>query len=250
MRATYCLKEAFSWLNRPKLRRYIWIPLSINMLIFISGTWWLIVSFNRIMNRLLPVDSWLYYIHWLIWPIFALILILVFYFTFSIVANIIAAPFNGFLAQEVERIETGVLPDSGRNIWREMAVSIIQEIKKSIYFILWAIPIILTGFVPIIHIITPLLWFLYTAWVTYLQYMDYPMANNGILFVTQRKILQYNPFDTFSFGIPAAILLTIPIINLIAMPITVIAATLHWSRNIKPQLNNNWQSDKNILLFK
>ena len=44
---------------------------------------------------------------WLLWPIFALAVMLVGFYTFALVANFIAAPFNGMLAEAVERYLTG-----------------------------------------------------------------------------------------------------------------------------------------------
>lgn len=233
MRALACLLEAFGWLNRSELRAFIWLPLLINIMIFGGGTWALLHYFEGMINYFLPPNSWLNYFRWILWPLIALTLCVVVYYTFSLFANILAAPFNGFLAEAVEKIETGRVPQSGRSIQQEMVVSVIQEIRKTGYFVACAIPILLLGFVPVVNIALPIIWFFYSAWVAYLQYMDYPMSNNGIVFSEQRSRLRNQPLDAFGFGGLATLLFIIPIINLIAMPVAVIGATLHWNRNVR-----------------
>ncbi len=235
MKSLACLLEAFSWLTRPGLRKFIWGPLSINILVFTLGGWALLHYFGALMNHFLPADSWQYYLRWLLWPIIAIALVVVVFYTFSLLANIIAAPFNSFLAEAVERIESGRQPDPvAGNLWQEAWGSVIQEIRKAAFFIVRAIPIVILSFIPGLNFAAPFLWFVYSAWVAYLQYMDYPMANHGIAFSRQRQLLAGRPLDTFGFGALVTLMLTIPILNLIAMPVAVIGASLHWSRNIHP----------------
>ncbi len=61
------------------------------------------------------------------------------------------------------------------------------------------------------------------------------MANNGIPFRQQRQILKTTPLNTLSFGSLTTLLMSIPLLNLIIMPASVIGATLYWSRHLCPQ---------------
>lgn len=236
MKGLDCLRQAFAWLKHKDLRQYIWLPLLINVLLYSIGMWALIRYFSALMNHFLPTDSWLAFLHWLLWPVIAVMIVVLVLYTFSLLANLIAAPFNGFLAAKVEALETGQEPDSGMSLAAEIWQSIAQEIRKTCFFLLWAIPILLTGFVPLLNLLTPFLWFAYSAYSAYLQYMDYPMANNGIFFTQQRSILRRRLSDIIGFGGIASFLLMIPLINLVAMPVSVIAATLHWVRHVRPNL--------------
>lgn len=236
MKGLDCLRQAFAWLKHKDLRQYIWLPLLINVLLYGTGMWALIRYFSALMNHFLPTDSWLAFLHWLLWPVIAVMIVVLVLYTFSLLANLIAAPFNGFLAAKVEALETGQAPDSGMSLAAEIWQSIAQEIRKTCFFLLWAIPILLTGFVPLLNLLTPFLWFAYSAYSAYLQYMDYPMANNGIFFTQQRPILRRRLSDIIGFGGIASFLLMIPLINLVAMPVSVIAATLHWVRHVRLNL--------------
>lgn len=233
MSAVSSLLEAFSWLSRPGLRKFVWIPLTINILVFIAATWGFIYYLGSVMDHFLPEESWLDYLRWVLWPLLALMFGIVVFYTFSLIANIIAAPFNGFLAAAVERMETGVEPDSGMGLMQEAWVSVGQEIRKTVFFLIRAIPLLIISFIPGLNIAAPFLWFAYSAWVSYLQYMDYPMANHGIRFATQRQRLRGKPLDTFGFGGLATLMMMVPLLNLFAMPVAVIGATLHWCRHIR-----------------
>ncbi len=53
------------------------------------------------------LPSWLSFLNYLLWPLFVVLVVLMVFFTFTMLANIIAAPFNGFLAEKVEVVVRG-----------------------------------------------------------------------------------------------------------------------------------------------
>lgn len=238
MKASACFVLGFAFMHRQGLRQYIWLPLIANALIYGIGIWALLRHFSSLMNRFLPPEAWYSFLYPLLWPLIAIMLVLIVFYSFSLLANLIAAPFNSFLSAAVEAIDSGRAPQTGMSLGQEIWHSIVQEIRKTCFFLLWAIPILLTGFVPLLNLLTPFLWLIYAAWASYLQYMDYPMANNGIFFSQQRPILRRRYGDMLGFGGVASLLLMIPLVNLIAMPLCVIAATLHWTRHIRPSFSN------------
>ena len=85
---------------KPGLRRFVLIPLLINVLLFAVGIVYAIHLFGTVIQGWLP--EWLRWLDWLLWPLFGIIVFGVVFFGFSLVANLIAAPFNGRLAQAVE----------------------------------------------------------------------------------------------------------------------------------------------------
>ena len=101
-----------------------------------------------------------------------------------------------------------------------------MEIRKLIYMILWSIPfLIMLFFIPIIG---PIIWFLFTAWMMSLQYMDYPMANHRLSFRQQRALQGKNRLFSLGFGGVTMGASMIPFVNFIIMPTAVIAATIIW----------------------
>ena len=110
-------------------------------------------------------------------------------------------------------------------------MSLIQELHKLLYFLALALPTLILAL--ILPPFAPVLWFLYTAWCAALQYLDYPMANNAVPFRAQRARLRQNRADTLACGGAISLLTTIPVLNLVAMPVGVIAATLYWCRHLR-----------------
>ena len=228
MKALHCLAEAFTWLFRPGIRRYILLPLAVNIILFTAGSYAAWHYSTTLIDRLLP--DWLAWLDWLLYPLIGLTLLLLIYATFALMANLIAAPFNSLLAAAVEKAERGEPPPADTPLWREILASFAQELHKLLYFLALALPTLILAL--ILPPLAPLLWFTYTAWCAALQYLDYPMANHGIRFHDQRTRLRQHRGDSLACGGAISLLTTVPLLNLIAMPVGVIAATLYWCRHL------------------
>ena len=101
MKALHCLAEAFTWLFRPGIRRYILLPLAVNIILFTAGSYAAWHYSTTLIDRLLP--DWLAWLDWLLYPLIGLTLLILTYATFALMANLIAAPFNSLLAAAVVR---------------------------------------------------------------------------------------------------------------------------------------------------
>ena len=219
------------WLPRAGLRSFVAIPLLINTLLFGAGVWWSFDQFqhwDQMVQSWLP--GWLSWLHWLLWPVFVLTVLLIVFYTFSVVANLIAAPFNSLLAERVEKLarsERSSRPDAGLN-WKDLILSPLAELSKLLSFIGWAIPVLILSFIPVINVAAPVLWALFGAWMLALEYADYPLGNRGLSFREQRQLLRKHWPLTLGFGGMTLVLTLIPIVNFLAMPAAVIGATLMW----------------------
>ena len=229
MNALNCFSEAFGWLFRPGIRRFILLPLAVNITLFAAGSYAAFHYGAALVESFLP--GWLAWLHWLLYPLLTVALLILTYYGFSLMANLIAAPFNSLLAAAVEKIERGEPMPSDTPLWREIVASFAQELHKLLYFLALALPTLVLAL--ILPPLAPVLWFAYTAWCAALQYMDYPMANNGIRFRAQRQRLREKRGDVLACGGGISLLTTIPVINLVAMPVGVIAATLYWCRHLR-----------------
>jgi CysZ protein len=158
------------------------------------------------------------------------LLVLVFY-SFGLVANLITAPFNALLAEKVELHLTGRPLDQGGGLakaMRELVPSLFDELRKVLYALLWAIPFAGLFLIPGVNLAAPILWFLYTAWMLALQYVDYPMGNHGLQFRAMRVGLRHRRLLGLSFGAATAGMTLVPVLNFIVMPSAVAGATALW----------------------
>jgi CysZ protein len=221
-------------LMRPGLKRYVLIPLLVNILVFGGGIWLGATGFEYLMDRMQGnIPHWLAWVEWLLWPLFLVAVLVIVFYSFTLVANLIAAPFNGVLAEKVERLITGqsVGDDMGwATLLRELPATLGDEVRKLLYAVIWSLPFLILAFV--VPVIGPLLWFLFSAWMLTLEYADFPMGNHGLKFRQMRSTLRRRGLLSFGFGATTAALTAIPVVNFIVMPAAVAGATLMWVREL------------------
>ncbi len=230
------LFKALPLLTQKGIKSYVIIPLIINILFFSAGIYFGFAYFAEYMDKMLDTSglwSWVAAIVDLIKPLlyilFGMTLLILIFYTFSIVANIVASPFNSLLAEATEKYLTGQAMDDSegfKQIMKDLIPTIIMELRKLIYMILWSIPFLIILFV--IPVIGPIIWFLFTAWMMSLQYMDYPMGNHKLKFGEQRTLQAKQRLFSLGFGGVTMGASMIPFVNFIAMPTAVIAATMIW----------------------
>ncbi|PCJ32086.1 MAG: sulfate transporter CysZ [Gammaproteobacteria bacterium] len=239
--AGYLLK-GFGLLHKKGIRHFAYIPIAINTLLFSVAIWFGISYFDQWMAELVETYSptWLPefildFIMWLLWPVFVSLLLVIVFFSFSIIANILAAPFNGALAEAVENNVTGQSPDE--MTWKEIikdAPSLIwNEFRKLGYFILWMIPLAVLFFIPLFTIFVPFLWILLSSWMLALDYHDYPLGNHQMKFPQQRALLRQKRSLALGFGLATLGATMIPLVNFLVIPAAVAGATVLYLENLK-----------------
>lgn len=221
------LLSGFKLIVKPGVRIYVLIPLLINSLLFATVIIYGASSLSNFIDWLIAQLPWLEGWTWVLWPFFVIVALTIVFFTFSIVANLIGAPFNGFLAEAVERNITGKKIESNNNeaLFKIIVISIKSEIQKLLYFALRALPLLILFIIPMINIAAPIVWFLFTAWMLTLEYGDYPMGNHDIAFKQQREKFAVNRQLALGFGSGVMLLTMIPVVNFLAMPVAVAGAT-------------------------
>lgn len=223
------LVQGLKLILRPGLRRYLIIPLSVNTAIFAIVIWIGIDQFELLLDRFLPETSWLHYFRWLAWPLLTFTLVLVLFYTFTAIANLLAAPFNGILAAKAEQLLTGSAPPDSPDNWVTGIVpGLVSEFRKLIYFLVRAVPLLLLFLVPIVQLAAPFLWILFNAWFFALEYLDYPLSNHGMNFGQQRQWAKKSRMAAFGFGGAVTLLMVIPVLNFAVMPAAVAGATIFW----------------------
>ena len=211
-------------LFKAELRRYVIIPLLINISLFSLTIYYVISEFSSWMDSLLP--SWLEWLSWLIIPLFTMTILVAVFYTFTIVANIIAAPFNSVLSDKYEQLVRGKKEtENDETISQLISRTISAEFRKLTYIILWLIPLLIATFIPLLNLVSPFLWILFAIWMLSLEYLDYPMGNHNLRFPEVKQTAHQKKSMTLGLGSGLFILTTIPFVNFIAIPAGVIAAT-------------------------
>jgi CysZ protein len=222
------LIQGFSLIRRPELRRYVLIPMLINIVLFAFISWLALSQVAELVAWLLP--SWLAWLSWLLIPVLYVATLLIAFVAVMLLANIVAAPFNAILSLRVEQLLTGQAIKSGSlgQTLRATPALIASELRKILYFLLRAIPLLSLFIIPGINVIAPFTWFLFGAWFMSIEYMDYPMGNHGIGFAAQRDHLRQHRLQSLGFGGLTLALTMIPLLNFVVIPTAVAGATVLW----------------------
>lgn len=215
----------FGLLFRPGIKRFVIVPFLINLGLFSVATKLLSDRLDSWLQQLLP--AWLHWLEWLIWPLFAIAMFLIVFYSFTVIANLIAAPFNSVLSAKIEAMLTGKKPEE-INADRFLTLiirTLKSEIQKILYAIKWFIPLLIITIIPGVNIVAPFLWIIFAAWFFALEYSDYPLANRGQFFDEIKVYNRNNRMRSLGLGSAVFILTSIPVVNFFAMPIAVAGAT-------------------------
>ena len=219
--ASYLFK-GIALLGSAPLRHFILIPILINLVLYSAALTLGYYYIDSLINAFIP--SWLHWLHWLLWPLFFVSFFIVGFFSFTVLANLLAAPFYGQLAAKTLSL---INTEAVSIIEQPITKVLLAESKRVLYILRLALPLLVLSFIPGFNLIAPLLWAVFSAWSMSLEYMAYPLENAGILFIEQKQLLKSIRWGALSFGGIAVLGLSIPFFNIIIAPAAVIAATIY-----------------------
>ena len=214
--------QGLKLLASPELRSFLIIPVLINLALYsvalVLGYYYM----NDLINSFIP--GWLQWLDWILWPLFFICFFIAGFFTFTVIANIIAAPFYGKLAAKTLAIITG---QAAATAEQPIAKVMAAEFKRVAYLATRALPLLVLFVIPGLNVIAPFLWALFGAWGMALEYMAYPLENEGVLFSEQKQFAKEIRLGALSFGGLTMVGLTLPVLNIVVAPAAVIGATIY-----------------------
>ena len=219
-------------LAAPGVKRFVIVPLIINIVLFAGLIFLGVNQFETLINWLMPeLPEWLQWLAWLMWAVFVLAVLIIVFYTFTIIANIISSPFNSALAEAVEIHITGRkldTPPSVGSAMKNIGSAFKQEMIKLRYMALRAIPLLILFLIPGVNIAAPFIWAIFCAWLLALEYADYPMGNHDVPFTGVRERLKKKRVMSLGFGGATTVATLIPFVNFFVIPAAVAGATLMW----------------------
>ncbi|MEM9602185.1 MAG: sulfate transporter CysZ [Pseudomonadota bacterium] len=246
-------KRGIGLIAQPGLRRFVALPLAANTVLFVLLVGWLTrqvdsalgwLTGSQWMQWLAGIEAlaWLVpVVQGLLWLLFGIGVLIAIFYVFALLANVIAAPFNGLLAERVEAHLRGSAPaDAPVDWWTFVAsapATVLGELGKLLYLAGWLLPLLALTFIPGLNLLASVAWLGFSAWLVSLEYVDYPMANHGHRFKAVRQRLRRHRATALGFGGVATLAQTIPLVNLIAMPAAVAGATALWVEQLDTPLD-------------
>lgn len=232
------LLRGFNLVCEPYLRRYVAIPLLINVVLIIA----LLGLFGWQLDNWLDawlagLPGWLAWLETLLWWLGLITASLLFCYFFTFLATLVAGPFNGILSARVEQLLTGSQPDSDMTLAAEMADGVTSTLRMLWFSLSRAavlgIITLALFFIPAINAIIPALWFVFGAFMLAFEYLDAPLGNRGLKFHSKLAYVRARRWRHIGFGSVVTLITAVPLLNLVVMPAAVAGATLLYLDNAK-----------------
>jgi len=231
---SYPLRAVKLFRHKPSLLRYLIVPFFINLLVFTTTVYFGVDLFQGLLETYAPSTSvWygiiLYYLAWMV--AFLLTSVGVF-FSFTVIGNLIASPFNELLSERAEMIITNAHDDSKFSLTqfvKESHNAIIVEIKKLTLFVIGMGLLLLINFIPgigslIYAVLAPALTLTFLA----IEYMAFVLMRKQMTFAAQRRYVFNHPIMMFGFACGVFLMLMIPFVQFFSIPLAVVGATMLW----------------------
>jgi CysZ protein len=215
------LIKGLKLLPDPKLRSLIIIPILINIVLYSIALALGYYYVEELINQFIP--NWLQWLNWILLPLFFIIFFVASFFSFTVLANLIASPFYGILAARTQALISGEAQVIEQPIAKVMA----GELKRVLYIVMRILPLLILFVIPVVNIVAPVIFALFSAWCLAMEFMAYPLENEGLLFVEQKDLLKSARLGMLSFGGITMLGLTLPVLNIIIGPAAVIGATIY-----------------------
>ncbi|MGL5061269.1 MAG: EI24 domain-containing protein [Microcoleus sp.] len=252
--------RAFSLLwQTPKLWGYVLVPVALNLIIGIalylgllfpslSGIDVLVADLSLKFNDLIAsLPHWLSFLSvltvgfgWLLRVLLVAGLLLVIGVLLVQFGVILGSPWYGQLSEQLELLRNGQLPAEEplnlANIFQDIKRSIGFELRKIQILLSVGLPLLLLNFIPGIgSIFVTLGWIALGATLVCFDFLDAPLERRRKTFQEKFEIIRESLPASGSFGLVCLGLVSIPLLNLLAIPLCVTAGTLFFCDRIWPR---------------
>ncbi|MFA5700558.1 MAG: sulfate transporter CysZ [Desulfuromonas sp.] len=230
--------------RNPSLFRYALIPFFINVVVFSATIYFGAEYFTYLIGTYIsPGDNWWWQIlAWIARGVAFLVMLVVVFFTFTAVGNLIAAPFNDVLSEKTEHILTGTSSAEAfsvallfADVWRTVG----DEIRKLSMFVAAMALLLLFSFVPILGPpVFGICSVLLTLYFLVVEYTGFVFSRKHLRFSQQRVFIKNQRSQSLGFGLAVMLTLMLPLVQFLTIPLAVVAATLFCIRNMDGNMSN------------
>lgn len=231
---SYPLRAAKFLAKRPSLLKYLAIPFFINVLVFSLSVYFGLDMFEGLLETYAPSTEVWYgvILYYLAWTVALLLTTVVVFFSFTVIGNLIASPFNELLSERTECLKVGALPDERFSVgrfWGEAKNALLVEVKKLAVFVIGMLLLLAINLIPgigsaIYAVLAPLFTLLFLV----VEYMAFVLMRKQLSFAEQRRYVSKRPIMMLGFGCGIFCLLAIPFLQFFCIPLAVVGATLLW----------------------
>lgn len=215
----------------PVLWRYIAIPIGLNLLVgFVLYTTLLLAGFQAIDALLAGWPAW---IEWLVRGVLVIALFVGIGYLLVRFGVVLGSPFYSRLSELLEERLRGVAitapPPTLANIARDFGRAVLFELKKLLLTLVIGLPALLLNLIPGAgSILATIAGIALGATIACLDFFDPPLERRRLRFRTKLDFVRRHLPASAGFGLICLGLVSIPLFNLLAVPICITAGTLFY----------------------
>lgn len=244
--ASYPFRAIGVFARKPGLLSYVIVPILLNVclgLIFYAGllffgwqgTQALIASLTHWLDALIAnLPPWLGLLDYLIlaigWLLRLLLVISLFVLTGFVLTQfgvILGAPWYGQLSEQLERLRTGQVAAREVGIWQDIWRAILFEVKKLGLVVVVGLPLLLCNLLPAIGTLMAAVGGIsLTATIVCLDFLDGPLERRRLRFRDKLQAIGKSLPASAGFALACLGLISIPLLNLLTIPLCVASGTL------------------------
>ncbi len=226
--------------RNPKLLRYAIAPFVINVVVFSATLYFANEYFSKIVDQYLIYGEawWWRALEWLAQTMLLVVMLVISFFAFTVVGNLIAAPFNDVLSEKTEQMIRGTSsgePFSVVLIFSDAVRSLVDEVKKLFLFVVAMGMLLVINFIPFVG---PPVFVVCSVFLTLyflvIEYTGFVCSRKRVRFAQQRAFIQSYRFQALGFGIAVMLILMVPLLQFLTIPLAVVAATHFCVDNMDP----------------
>jgi CysZ protein len=239
--ATYPFR-ALAVLNRTRsLWGFVVLPILVNLVVgatLYAGL--LFAGLRWIDGFVAGLPEWAVPLGFLLQALLVISLLIVTGFLLVRFGVVLGSPFYGQLSERLEQQRTGSAPPaeplSAAGIARDLRRAVSYELKKLALTLLVGLPLLLLNFVPVAgQLLGSAGGIALGTLIACLDFLDGPLERRRLAFRQKLGVVRGSLPGTAGFGLVCLGLVSIPLINLLAIPLCVTAGTLYYCDEILPR---------------
>lgn len=243
---TYPLRAIALLLKKPGLWQYLIMPILVNLilggLLYGSSLYWglqgvgtLTTQLSQNLDQLIAeLPGWLsfleyiiLFVSWLLRTLLTIALLILIGFVLLQFGSVIGSPWYGKLSEQVERLRLGSVTVIDVGIFKDIIRALLFEFKKLFLALTFGIILFLIGFIPGIGgLITTIGGITLTATLVCLDCFDSTLERRRLSFRDKLKTVYFNLPASGSFSLLCLVLISVPLLNLLTIPLCIMAGTL------------------------
>ncbi len=214
---------------QPALWRYVAFPVALNLLVGVVLYTTLLLAGFHLIGVL--VEGWPAWIAWLLRALLVITLFVALGYVLVRFGVVLGAPFYNRLSELLEERLRGTVPESSpltlTGLARDLGRAISFELKKLLLVLAIGVPVLLLHLIPGAGSALAILGGLALgATIACLDFFDPPLERRGLSFRAKLGFIRRHLPASAGFGLVCLGLVSIPLLNLLTVPVCVAAGTI------------------------